>query len=299
MKTSLGHLPKGKRNELERIASIIRDGCDRVEMIILFGSYARGDYKEEADLEPDRKSGHKSDYDILVVTTDRATADDGTLWSKLRNTCDRSGSSTHVRIIPRDIAFVNAQLAEGQYFFSDVKREGRLLYDSGNHKLARKRSLRRAEQWRIAKDFYDSGFETASGAFTGFGDFLKRTQYKWAAFMLHQAAEASYKTILSVFTNYIPNEHFLGLLSYMAARHEAALRSVFPMDTKEKERLFKLLDYAYIGARYDPEYRITREELEYLSERVKLLLELTEKVCTAQIDRLAPRKGDSTTDEHR
>ncbi len=64
MKKTLTHLPKNKKVELEKIEKIIRKHCDDVEMIILFGSYARGDWKEESDLKPDRKSGHVSDYDI-------------------------------------------------------------------------------------------------------------------------------------------------------------------------------------------------------------------------------------------
>ena len=46
MKDSLEHLPEGKREELRRLAETIRGMCDDVEMILLYGSYARGDYKE-------------------------------------------------------------------------------------------------------------------------------------------------------------------------------------------------------------------------------------------------------------
>ncbi len=38
MKKSPDHLPKRKRAELDRVASIIGGSCDDVEMIILFGS---------------------------------------------------------------------------------------------------------------------------------------------------------------------------------------------------------------------------------------------------------------------
>ncbi|MCU7926528.1 MAG: nucleotidyltransferase domain-containing protein [Candidatus Thiodiazotropha sp. (ex Dulcina madagascariensis)] len=73
MNQILGHLPEFKRDELKHIVSVIHQKSDDVEMIILFGSYARGDYKVEADLQPDRKSGHVSDYDILVVTGQKKT----------------------------------------------------------------------------------------------------------------------------------------------------------------------------------------------------------------------------------
>ncbi len=41
-----------KQDELNRISATIRRLCEDVEMIILFGSYARGDWKEEIDLVP-------------------------------------------------------------------------------------------------------------------------------------------------------------------------------------------------------------------------------------------------------
>ena len=48
MKKSLAHLPKHKRDELKLIVKKIRERIEP-EMIILYGSYARGDYKEQKD----------------------------------------------------------------------------------------------------------------------------------------------------------------------------------------------------------------------------------------------------------
>jgi len=52
---------------------------------------------------------------------------------------------------------------------------------------------------------------------------------------------------------------------------------------KQREN-FKLLKRAYIDARYKKDYQITKEQLEYLAERVKVLEELTEKICTKKIE---------------
>ena len=48
MKTSLAHTDERKRMELETIVRMIRKAIT-VEMIILFGSYARGNAVEELD----------------------------------------------------------------------------------------------------------------------------------------------------------------------------------------------------------------------------------------------------------
>ena len=283
MKKTFAHLSEEKQDELKHIVSVVRNLCSDVEMIILFGSYARGDYKEETDLKPERKSGHKSDYDILVVTGEKATAVNIGLWRKITRKCDTSGLSAYVRIIAHDIQDLNIKLAESQYFYSDVRKEGCLLYDSGKFKLARKRKLKPEEQRRIAQDYFEQWFESAKEFFIDFGNAFRRESYKKAAFELHQATEHSYKTILLVFTNYTPNEHLLGLLDKMASEHDSGLKNIFPQKTRKEQELFELLDYAYIGARYEPAYRISREELEYLAERVQLLLELTEEICKERI----------------
>ena len=50
MKTSLAHLPKNKREELKEITSIITEFTE-AEMVVLFGSYARGDWVEDTYAE--------------------------------------------------------------------------------------------------------------------------------------------------------------------------------------------------------------------------------------------------------
>ena len=59
---------------------------------------------------------------------------------------------------------------------------------------------------------------------------------------------------------------------------------VFPQGTKQEKNCFDLLNRAYVEARYDPDYKITRKQLEYLSKRVKLLQRLTKRICKEKIE---------------
>src|SRR5205085_12298145 len=43
MKSDLDHLPQAKREQIQRVVEIVRDGAD-VELVVLFGSHARGDW---------------------------------------------------------------------------------------------------------------------------------------------------------------------------------------------------------------------------------------------------------------
>jgi hypothetical protein len=46
-------------------------------------------------------------------------------------------------------------LRRSQYFFSDIKKEGILLYDSGEFTLAEPKDLNLEERKQIAKDDFD------------------------------------------------------------------------------------------------------------------------------------------------
>ncbi len=65
-------------------------------------------------------------------------------------------------------------------------------------------------------------------------------------------------------------------------KHCPQLKNIFPKSTKEEDR-FKLLEYAYIGGRYDPDYRISKEDLEIWMGNVKNLLKITEEICEKKI----------------
>jgi len=58
----------------------------------------------------------------------------------------------------------------------------------------------------------------------------------------------------------------------------------FNYGTKQEKDCFDLLNRAYVEARYDPDYKITKKQLEYLAKRVKLLQRLTKKICKEKIE---------------
>lgn len=284
MKSSLEHLPKLKREELKKIVAIIQKNYQDIEKIILFGSYARGNYKEVKDLNPKQKTGHISDYDLLVVTKKADTVDQFISFDAF----NKLKLSAPAKITACDIESLNINLAEGQYFFTDVKKEGIILYDTKKYQLASKRKLKPAEKQRIAKDYFNHWFCEAKYFFEHYEISLaKSTQnikrLSQAAFFLHQAVEHAYKATLLVFTNYSPREHYLKILGKMAAKHYPDLAIFFPKETRQEKDRFKLLEYAYIGGRYDKNYRIAKKDLEILAKDVKRLLGSVKKICQIKI----------------
>ena len=283
MKNSIEHLPQQKQEDLNKIVGIITEKNSDVLMIILFGSYARGDWREEKDLQPNRRSGHASDYDILVVTGEKRTAGNAGLWQLLSSECNASGITAHVKIIVNDIEQLNIDLARGQYFYTEIKEQGCALFNSCSYELADMRQLTPSELQREAQDYFDHWFKLAQGAYSGYATFIENDDLNWAAFHLNQAAETCYKTILLVFSCYSPHEHHLDLLESMSSKHVKNIKEIFPRETKEQKQRFDLLDCAYIDARYNMNFSITGEDLEYLSSCVGKLIKITEEQCLEKI----------------
>ena len=284
MKKSLSHLPQRKRGELARIVSIIREAAPQAEMIILFGSYARGDAVEDVTVEGHTTYEYSSDFDILTIVKSKALADNLDLWYQLEDEAGKLPVETPVKIIAHEIDFVNNKLSKGQYFFSDIKKEGIILYDSKNCQLAEPKELTPKERLGQAKADFKQWFESAERFYVTYQLMLERKWYKHAAFNLHQAAESFYGAVLLVYTNYKPKTHDLDTLRRLAANHDPAFFTVFPLRTEQEKRRFDLLRQAYVGARYHDDYKITPQELKYLARCIELLREQTETSCETKME---------------
>ncbi len=259
-----------------------------VEMIILFGSYARGDWVEE--LGPDDfHYNYQSDFDILVVA-DKKLANRHRKWDKVKDRFRRSSVvQTPVTLIHHSIEYLNTQLSKGQYFFSDIKKEGILLYDSGCNELAEEQEMTPEDYRKKAERHYKKWFEGAKGFLKGYNFYFKERENNIAAFELHQATERFYSALLLVLTDYKPKTHDLEELGKLVAAQEPKLLEVFPQGTAEERKRFELLRKAYVDARYDDDYKITLKELKWLGARVKKLQKLTEDICTKKIDSFATK----------
>lgn len=285
MKKSLGHLPEHKRTELRLITRIIREKFVEAELIILFGSYARGTWVEDSYVEDKVIYEYQSDFDILLLTSSQKVASQARKQTFVETAIERKKQiKTPVSIIYHGIGHVNTSIAQGHYFFVDIKREGIALYDSGKYKLAETKELTAAEKKKTAKEDFKHWFKSAKNFYSGYAFYLNRGDYNEAAFLLHQATERFYHATIIVFTGKKPKTHNLETLGKRVASMDGRFLQIFPGDTAEQERLFKLLKRAYVDARYKKEYEITKNELEYLAKCVRKLQRLTKKICNEKIE---------------
>lgn len=119
--------------------------------------------------------------------------------------------------------------------------------------------------------------------------YFEKNKYKKAVFLLHQAAEHFYNTVLLVFTGYKPKTHNLDKLRQYAKQLSEDLFAVFPYPIEDKDEihLFNLLKKGYIDARYKDDYVITADELEKLIERIYLMQTIVKTICLEKINSLA------------
>ena len=154
---------------------------------------------------------------------------------------------------------------------------------SGKFKLARRRKLNFEETKQQAQEYFNEKFARGNS-------FLRDAKYTYScedfrqsSFYLHQACENYYYAIRLTFTLRNNKQHNLSKLSGSTKRYSDDLRTVFPQDTTEGKRLFVLLKAAYVDARYNPKFLVTKEDIDALIPKVELLRDITKRIRKGRI----------------
>lgn len=292
----LEHLPDTKRRELAWVVKVLFDEFEdaiktklspkrkagRILKVILFGSYARGDWVE------DHKSGYRSDYDLLVVVNGQDFTDLHEYWSKADERFVRELTITHhidtpVNFIVHSLDDVNDQLSRGRPFFADIARDGVILYELPAHPFAKPKPMN-AEQAKVeAEGYYRQWSERGRQFLETATDQISKGWRSMAAFNLHQATEAAYHCVLLVTTLYSPKSHRITALKSQAEALDERLKHIWPLDIRLHRQAFDRLRRAYVEARYSASYDISMEELTWLRERVLLLLRVVQEICNRRV----------------
>lgn len=287
MKHSITYLPKDKQKDLLFLTNEVRKRLPQAEIIILYGSYARDNYvRRGIRVENGIPTVKISDYDILVITSGAYSKRVESILDKLEDVFFNGKDfdrDTPVQFINEDIRSFNKAIEEGRYFYTQLKREGVVLYDSGVYKLSRRRKLDFDEIRQQAQEYFEEKMETANNFLDDAMYNYKKGTYKMAAFMLHQACENYYQAIRLSFTLRSTKQHNLSKLFSAVKRYSKELQLLFPLRTDEDRRLFKLLKNAYINARYNPEFKVTKEDINSLRPKVEQLRNIAWRVCEQKI----------------
>lgn len=289
MKNSIAYLPPDKQEELNFLVKEILKRLPRTEYIILYGSYARDNYVRRSIRVEDGgiPTVKISDFDILVLTDGFNSKKAEVVLDNVENVFFQGKDidrDTPVQFITDEIKVFNKYIREGRYFYTQIKQEGIVLYDSGNYKLARRRKLNFEEIKQQAQEYFDEKFHKGNVFLKNAVFNYDEKEYKMASFMLHQACENYYYAVRLTFTLRNNKQHNLSKLSTSVRQYSEELAGVFPQNTPEEKRLFNLLKAAYVDARYNPHFVVTKEEIDTLLKKVELLRDIAEKICKERIE---------------
>ncbi|WP_342586332.1 nucleotidyltransferase and HEPN domain-containing protein [Neorhizobium galegae] len=297
MKSSLDHIPLRKQRELGLVQEILHEEFEdalkegtagfkkrgRILKIILFGSYAKGGWVDE----PFTMKGYRSDFDLLVIVNDRRLCEFADYWYKAADRLIRDKTiETPVSFIVHSRREVNTYLKEGQYFFTDIRKEGIVLYELDDEPLAEPQELSPVDRLRVAREHFRAKFSFAEGLLDGFRFHSSKDRPNHAAFELHQALEQAYACVLLTLTNYGPPSHNIKFLRSLAEEQDRRLAEAFPRDQHRERAWFNTLNEAYVKARYSKHYEISEEALLWLAERTAILLDLVKSVCSEHLEKL-------------
>lgn len=254
-------------------------------MIVLYGSYARDSYVVwDERVEFGIHTSYQSDYDILVVISNlNNQITEHILRHKVTDAYnkhfkDRQHASPS--FIVENIKFLNEKLKKRQYFFTDLVKDGIMLFNDKKFRLAKPGNLDYREIKDIAEYEFSLHYPDAVNLLKSVRlFFLENNDFRNAAFLLHQVAEKFYCAILLVCTNYRPKNHKLDTFQAMTKSISRELSCVFPQDTEQARVSYDLLCRAYIEARYNKDYAITYDQLVYLVSRLEFFREVTHRLC--------------------
>lgn len=298
MRRDLDHLPSSKQREIERVTQILFEEFEaangdatgprkraRILKVILYGSYARGGWIDE----PHTAKGYQSDFDLMVIVSQKEVTDRATYWYKAEERLNRERAitktlQTPVNFIVHSLQQVNDGLAHGRYFFIDIATDGIALYEADETELHKPRPKTPEQAHAMAKGYFDDWFPGALRRNKLATDALLQSFTKESAFLFHQTAETLYHCVLLVLTFYTSHNHNLGFLRAQAERLDPRLHGIWPMNNRRERAMFEKLKDAYVKARYSKHYRISEEELMWLGSRIEELERAVHEIC---LERLA------------
>lgn len=301
MKNELDHLPERQQQELARVRDILLEEFDKaiakatqpnrrdgkIYKIILFGSYARDDWVDEPE------NGYQSDFDLLIVVSHEDLTDIADYWYVAEDKIARDpGIARPVNIIVHSLHEVNTALKRGEYFWTDIARDGVAIYELPCHPLVAPMPLSASDAYRMAQGYFDHWLALASQSVRTFelqrGEGGSPTWLNDAAFTLHQATERLYICFLLVRTLYFPRSHNIKFLRSLAEDKEPRLVEAWSRETRQDRSRFERLKRAYVDARYSDSYAISSDDLDWLAASIARLRDIVAALCEEQLATLEP-----------
>ena len=210
-----------------------------------------------------------------------------TAGHKLSETQDRLENNLQ-HFIPSTVLVIYLEefihwLSEGHPFANSIVERATLLFEEDGTPLPIPGAVNEEERKNANEELYKQTLVKVESFLSGAELYRLRKEYKFAAFMLHQAAEQSVRAMLIITIGLRVTSHNIDKMLRYASMftHEAA--EIISKEKGADKRLLKLLNDAYLDTRYrEDQYTITLNDLDHLFEKVKRIKQLFENCSNGQ-----------------
>jgi HEPN domain-containing protein len=253
----------------------------KVTKTILDYSNADKIYLLHADLDRDTEN-LKPFYDVLVLIPD----ENQRRFEDLKRSIQRSTEDyAKVSVLLVKAKHAYQLLSEGHLFYSFAVRPEKALFDDGVVAIP---TFKVPVEVLIenARNSFEAGMRKAS-AFLQFVSICNsQKDFALALFMLQQAAEICYRTVVNSLNGNELSTHHLKELMEHAHRSMPSIAEIFPKE-KKYDKWIELMQSAYTKGRYSLDFDPGLRVVEGIYERIECLLKKVKEVFEVKLAEFA------------
>ncbi|WP_293782698.1 HEPN domain-containing protein [uncultured Pedobacter sp.] len=235
----------------------------------------------------DNQCHFKYDYCLLAITETATRID-----YEMQDFANADYQQGTITIIGHGRQSVIEAVQQNSRFFISVLSCGKLLYSKNgllDHDpipafIPTKGAIK-------AIRHYEYRIPLADGFLMCASECLEKKQFGICTFMLHQAVEQTCICLLRVHIAYRSEFHNLYRLLRLCTCFSEKPFQLF-LSTPEDERLFDIMAKSYSGSRYKDDFKVSRQDAEFLYQRVAFFVLLAKEMCKEKIALLAKSAAD-------
>lgn len=230
--------------------------------------------------------GDRGDYvDLVIVVSSR----DSRPFSELEPIIELATvDSPRVSCMLYKEDFLNTAIDSGYPYLWWVCTKENLVYSDGDVEIPKILPDKLAALMEQASKEFGAGISRANRFLAFADDCVNTNKGPLGMFMIHQVAEMAFRAIALSFFGIDRGNHSIKSLMKLNRRLAPQMNDAFPAGDEESERLLKILDNAYIDARYKMDYEIAEEDVRELLDRVLIIVDKAVEVFELRIEGFQP-----------
>ncbi len=225
-------------------------------------------------LHHDVKDNHEH-FDLLVVIPS-TSATSFSQYEQVIAMANMENASVDVSLHKSEV--IQQQLNEGHFYYNMVCNKENLLYSNElpafscpSAATLQAMATNAEKQFLQAHTKAESFLEAASESYG-------KREPEMATFMLQQAVELNIRGLITALGGNCPKTHCFGELKKPLRRYAPELHWLLSINKAEENRLLRILERAYLEARYSADFSISDNDFTLLTDGAELLHEKTEAI---------------------